>query len=307
MAESITEFAAFPVVRKLMAQCTFPSDGQSLDCAVSGGADSSALLILAAASGCIVTAHHVDHGLRQGSADESNVVADLAIRLGASFCSHTATIEPGANLEARARSARYALLPNPVATGHTLDDRAETILINLMRGAARTGQSPLTDPTRHPIVNLRRADTEAVCRALGVTPVADPSNNDPNFVRNRVRHELVPLLDDISNRDVALLLDRQADILGDEDRFLDGLAEHIDATDAKAVAAAPTVLARRALRRFIMDNWSLGHPPSVESIGRVLSVAQGVATACEIEGGHRVHRTNQKLRLECAVVSVTPE
>jgi len=87
-----------------------------------------------------VTAHHVDHGLRNGSADEATIVEALADRCGAGFVAHTATIEPGANLEARARAARFSLLPAAVATGHTLDDRAETVLINLLRGAAATGR-----------------------------------------------------------------------------------------------------------------------------------------------------------------------
>ena len=110
--------------------------------------------------------------------------------------------------------ARFGCLPDRVATGHTLDDRAETMLINLLRGAARTGLSPLSDPERHPIVALRRSETQALCDSLDVAVVVDPSNDDPAFVRNRVRHEVLPLLNDVSRRDVAVVLDRQADVLG---------------------------------------------------------------------------------------------
>lgn len=292
------------MMQSLLARCTFPAPGTHLHCAVSGGADSSALLLLAAAAGCQMTAHHVDHGLRDGSAAEADIVAALATRVDADFVAHQSTIAPGPNLEARARQARFACLPEQIATGHTLDDRAETICINLMRGAARTGLSPLRDGDRHPIVRLRRADTLALCRAHQVDIVVDPSNNDPAYVRNRVRHELLPLLDDIGRRDVAAVLDRQADLLGAEDTFLDSLAGEIDATDAKVIAAAPIVLARRALRQFIMRGWSRDHPPSVGSVDRALEVARGTATSCEIEGGHRIHRTNQRLRLEHPLDSV---
>lgn len=290
---------------ELLARCTFPPTGTPLACAVSGGADSSALLILAQHAGCQVTAHHVDHGLRAGSANEAKTVAALADRFGARFVGHRAVVAPGSNLEARAREARLGLLPDDVVTGHTLDDRAETVLINLLRGAGRSGLSPFRDRSRCPIVALRRHETEALCDAFDVTPVHDESNDDPAFVRNRVRHELLPLLGDISGRDVAALLDRQADVLGAEDDFLDELAAEIDPTDAKALTVAPAVLARRALRNFITDQWSLDHPPTVGAVDRALDVARGLATSCDLEGGHRVHRTNQKLRLLSTLASVS--
>jgi len=293
------------LARDLLERCTFPGPGHPLDCAVSGGPDSSALLILATRAGCDVTAHHVDHGLRPGSEREADLVAALADRLGARFVSHRARVEPGANLEARARDARWALLPSGCATGHTLDDRAETMLINLMRGAGRLGLSPLRDPCRHPIVGLRRANTHALCSAFDVAVVWDQTNDDPAFVRNRVRNELLPLLNDISNRDLAPVLDRQADLLADEDDYLDDLAAAIDPTDARALRAAPVVLARRALRNFITDAWSLGHPPSVATTERALDVALGHAASCDLEGGHRIHRTAQKLRLLSSLATVT--
>ena len=289
------------LVGDLLGRCVFPPPGERLDCAVSGGADSSALLVLACAAGCKVIAHHVDHGLRADSANEADIVARLAKRFGATFESHRVNVAPGPNLEARARHARFAALPTGVATGHTLDDRAETVLINLLRGAARTGLSPLGDPTRHPIVGLRRAETTLLCAELNIDYVRDPTNESPQFLRNRVRHELLPLMKDLAQRDVAAILDRQADILGAEDRFLDELAAALDPTDAKALASAPLVLARRSVRAFITSAWSRDHPPAVDSIDRVIQVAQGLAKSCEIEGGHRVHRTNQKLRLETSL------
>ena len=78
-------------------------------------------------------------------------------------------------------------------TGHTADDQAETVLLNLLRGAALDGLAGM-DPGRRPLRRLRRAETRALCAELDLTPVADPSNDDPAFRRNRVRHELLPLL-----------------------------------------------------------------------------------------------------------------
>jgi tRNA(Ile)-lysidine synthase len=290
--------SARPLVDELLARCHFPAPGTGLACAVSGGPDSSALAVLATSARCVVTLHHVDHGIRPGSYTEARLVESLAERLGAGFCAHRVVVEPGPNLEARARAARSAVLPASIATGHTLDDRAETVMINLLRGAARTGMSPMRDRARHPIVGLRRCETVRLCRALDLDVVIDPSNDDPSFVRNRVRHELLPLMNDIARRDCAALLDRQADILADEDALLDALAGAIDPTDAKAVTAAQPALARRAIRNFITDSWLREHPPGIDAVERVLAVASGSASSCEIEGGHRVYRTAQKLRLE---------
>jgi tRNA(Ile)-lysidine synthase len=289
---------AVSAVLDLLARCTFPDAGTSLDCAVSGGPDSTALLVLAVAAGCRVTAHHVDHGLRDGSADEAELVRRTAQRFGAEFVGHRVVVAPGSNLEARARAARYGVLPTVIATGHTLDDRAETMLLNLLRGAARTGLSPHRDRARHPILSLRRAETQALCHELGLDTVDDPTNADPAHLRNRVRHEAMPLLDELAGRDLAPILDRQADVFADEDGLLDALAAEIDPTDALAVAAAHPALARRAIRNWITASWNRGHPPGGESVERVLRVAHGSAVATQIEGGQRVHRTGQRLRLE---------
>ena len=103
------------------------------------------------------------------------------------------SVPPGPNLEARARSARFAVLPRGVATGHTMDDQAETILVNLLRGAGSDGLAGMEPGVRHPLLGLRRTETHAVCAAAGLVPVCDASNADPAFVRNRVRAELLPL------------------------------------------------------------------------------------------------------------------
>jgi tRNA(Ile)-lysidine synthase len=267
---------------------------------VSGGADSLALLILAVAAGCVVTAIHVDHGLRPESAAEADVVARAAERLGARFLSRTVSVAAGPNLEARARAARFAALPVGVATGHTMDDQAETILLNLLRGAGSDGLAGMAPGWRHPLLGLRRCETHAVCTTSGLLPVDDASNDDPAFMRNRVRHELLPLCADVAGRDPVPLLARQAGVLRDEAALLDTLAEKgaPDPQDARVVAGLSRPLARRAVRRWLRDTGSGEHPPSLAEVERVLAVADGKAVGTEISGGRRVRRSGGRLNID---------
>ena len=284
---------ASPAMLELLAKCTFPPPGTEVTCAVSGGADSMALMILAVAAGCTVTAVHVDHRLRSGSDLEGDVVAGTAQRFGASFRSETIDVPDGANLEARARDARYAVLPADVMTGHTADDQAETMLLNLMRGASSSGLAAMRPGFRRPILALRRASTEDLCRALDVTVVDDPSNRDPAYLRNRVRHELLPAMNALARRDLVPVLTRQSGLLRDDADLLDELAAAIDTTDAKQLAAAPLPLARRAVRLWLATD----HPPDAATVDRVLQVARGLAGGCDIGAGRRVERSRQRLRL----------
>ena len=275
----------------MLERCTFPAG--DVTCAVSGGADSLALLVLAVRAGCRVTAVHVDHGLRPGSAAEAGVVRAAAERYGAAFRAETVDVGPGPNLEARARAARYAVLPPDVLTGHTADDQAETVLLNLLRGAGLDGLAGMRSGGTHPILALRRAETEALCRDEGLTPLVDPTNADPAHRRNRVRHELIPLLNDIAQRDVVPILARQAALLRDEADALDDSG--LDPTDARALAAAPAVLARRAVRRWLAGGQP--HPPDRATVERVLAVARGEARATDVGGGRRVARSQGRLTL----------
>ncbi len=279
----------------LLERCTFPPPGHPARCAVSGGADSLALLVLAAAAGCSVTAVHVDHGLRPDGAREAEVVAAAARRWGAGFESHRVHVGAGPNLEARARGARWEVLGPGALTGHTADDQVETVLLNLLRGAGLDGLGGMA-PERHPLLGLRRRETRALCRAEGLEPVADPTNDDPAHRRNRVRAELVPLASSIACRDVTPLVARQAAILREEAAYLDGLAAALDPSRAEVLAAAPPVLARRAVRRWLRAGRA--HPPDAAAVARVLDVAAGRARAAEVGGGRRVRRRRGRLVLE---------
>lgn len=293
----VHERERWPTAAALLARCSFPPPGTSVSCAVSGGPDSLALLVLAAEAGCEVTAIHVDHGLRPGSADEAGVVAHACALVGARFDSRRAVVPPGPNLEARARAARYAVLPPGVLTGHTLDDQAETVLLNLLRGTGVDGLSGI-DRACRPLLSLRRHETEALCRTVGLDPVRDPSNDDPSIRRNRVRHEVLPLLDRVAQREVAPLLARLAEHAAEVRVLLDDLAAGIDPTDARQLAAAPPLVAGGALRRWLRVTSPEGHPPDRAAIERVLAVARGDAVATELAGGWLVRRSGQRLVLE---------
>jgi tRNA(Ile)-lysidine synthase len=283
-----------PLVVDLLARSDFPPAGTAVTCALSGGPDSSALVALAAATGLIVNAVHVDHGLRERSSDDADAALSIAASLGISCRVVRVELSDGPNLEARARSARRAAIGPAALTGHTADDQAETVLLALFRGSGATGLAGIRHGPTKPIIRLRRTDTHGLCKQLGLPIVHDESNDNPRFRRNRVRHELVPLADEIFDRDVSVLIERAANLLRDDDVLLEELADTIDPTDAVAIAAAPLPLARRALRRWLTDD---GYPPSAAALERVLSVARGEATACDLAGGRRVHRSTQRLWL----------
>jgi tRNA(Ile)-lysidine synthase len=279
------------LIADLVARCTFPPGHGPLVAAVSGGADSLALLVLAVATGRPVTAVHVDHRLRPDSALDGELVRRVAERLGAGCEIVAVDVAPGPNLEARARAARLRALPATAMTGHTADDQAETVLLNLLRGSGLDGLAGMRPGPTHPLLALRRAETAAVCAASGLVPVQDPTNDDVRHLRNRVRHDLLPALAAAAGRDLVPVLARQAHLLRDEAALLDELAATIDASDARALAAAPPALGRRAVRRWLADPY----PPDGAAVERVLAVARGEAIACEIDGGRRVERHAQRL------------
>jgi tRNA(Ile)-lysidine synthase len=271
--------------------------------------------VLASHTARQLVAIHVDHGLRPGSSDEASVVRAAARRYGAKFETRSVAVEAGPDLEARARRARYGVLPPGVLTGHTMDDQAETVLLAVLRGAgldglvgmgadepARSEPSTVLGPRPcRPLLGLRRWETAALCAAEGLAPVADPSNHDPRYRRNRVRAEVLPLLSDVASRDLVPVLARQATLLAGDAGLLESLSAGIDATDARQLAHAPIPLARRAVRRWLRAEGTGAnaerHPPSAGEVARVLAVAGGAAEACQLAGGRRVERHGGRLHV----------
>lgn len=292
-----SDLKASRLVGDLLKRCAFSPAARRVDLAVSGGADSSALLVLAVAAGLEAHAFHVDHGLRAGSDLEARRVGELAGRLGARFTSLTAAVTDGPDLEARAREVRHGALPEGVLFGHTMDDLAETVLLRIMRGTGPGGLASMRYD-RHPILGLRRSETVALCRELSIAVVDDPSNLDPRFRRNRVRHEVLPLLGDVADRDVTPLIARLAHQSAEQADLIDELARDLDASDARALAATHRVLAAVAIRHWWSDSTGDPYPPDSAAIERILGVAHGSAVSCQVHSGWVIRRTGQRLRIE---------
>jgi tRNA(Ile)-lysidine synthase len=281
------------LIAPLLARCNFPAQGTPVSLAVSGGPDSMALLLLAHAAGLDITAIHIDHQLRPDSARDADIIRAVTQPLGIPLVIHTVNVGDGPNLEARARTARYSMFPVEIMTGHTEDDQAETVLINLLRGAGAHGLSAMRPGHMRPLLRIRREETRSLCASLAIATVDDLTNTDPRFLRNRVRHELLPLMSDLSQRDPVPLLTRTADVLRADNDFLDELARELDPTDAKALAAAPTPLAHRALRQWLSDPY----PPDLATLERILAVARGDVLACDIGENRQIRRSKQRLTL----------
>ena len=199
--------------------------GETVLVAVSGGADSVALLhlLLALSAELSLSLHvlHVDHGLRPDSARDADFVRGLAARLGVPADVARVTVPAGGSLEAGARAERYAALEaharrlgaQRIAVGHTSDDQAETVLMRILAGAGvrgLVGIPAVRGRIVRPLIETRRADLVAALEAAGLSWIEDPSNRDPRFLRNRIRHELLPLLHASYGTDVVATLDRLA-------------------------------------------------------------------------------------------------
>lgn len=249
--------------------------------------------------------HHVDHHARSTSGYDANYVRVFCGQLGVACVVHDVIVEPGANFEARARSERRRVLPAGSLTGHTMDDLAETVLLNMLRGAGLDGLSPMvSDPTK-PLQAVRRHDLHAFVEESNVTALHDETNDDLIFRRNRVRHQLIPLMCDVAERDVVPLLARQADVIYEERAWLDSLsAEDIELAigevDCRVLRAWPRARLRRWLRAklVMVDATNDAHPPSAAEVERAIEVVAGDVVATQLSGARRLHRTGQRLNLE---------
>jgi tRNA(Ile)-lysidine synthase len=177
--------------------------GAHLALAVSGGADSLALLALGAeAFGARAHVLSADHGLRAGAAAECAEVARLAAELGLGHATLRLELAAGGDVQSRARNARYAAMAawcagqgiGVLLTAHHADDQAETLLMRLARGSGLAGLSGVRARVEldglavlRPLLGARKAELEAIVAARGWVPARDPSNSDPRFDRSRAR------------------------------------------------------------------------------------------------------------------------
>jgi tRNA(Ile)-lysidine synthase len=282
--------------------------------AVSGGADSMALMHGAArlvetdVRRWGLTVAHLDHALRPDSAEDARFVADAAEDLGLRFEGMRTDVvalarEEGCSVEEAAREARYRFLEEVapdgalIATAHTADDAVETVLINLLRGSGLAGARGI--PARRgrvvrPLIAERRGTLRELLDAAGVGYRLDPSNEDPAFLRNRVRHEVLPLLEEI-RPGAAERIGQFSRLAADDEALLEDLAaaelarrvsdDGIDWRDPPLPA-----LGRRVLRLAIGDP-----APSAERLEALLEAAAGPRGGVTIElGGGRAASVSQR-------------
>lgn len=242
--------------------------------ALSGGPDSLALTAVAAQLRP-TTALIVDHGLQPGSGEVAETARAQAMSLGCVdaqvFRVHVGGLSGRRDgPEAAARIARYAALEagrdGPVLLAHTLDDQAETVLLGLGRGSGSrsiAGMRPHNSPWCRPLLGVRRSLTHAACRELGLTAWQDPHNADRRFTRTRLRHEVLPLLEDVLGGGVAEALARTATALREDNELLDAMAtQALDevgpSPDARVLAALPAPVRRRVIRGWLLAGGATG-------------------------------------------------
>ena len=256
------------MLNKLMAfirQYELVSPGDRVVCAVSGGADSVALLfglyLLKDKLGIALEAAHFNHHLRgeESNRDEDFVRAlcdryDIPLHLGEG--SVTAG-EKG--LEAAARDARYAFLRSingKIATAHTADDNAETVLMHLVRGTGLKGLGgimPVNGNVIRPMLNVTRSDVESFLQEWCLDHIEDSSNESDAFLRNRIRHHVMPLLKQ-ENPKLAENLSKMALRLREDEILLSAQANFETLPRVESLKTMPPALRCRTLERFLKES-----------------------------------------------------
>ena len=272
--------------------------------ALGGGADSAVAAWLAARRGD-VRGVFVRHGLDSSPILEQ-AARDITTHLGISVIIVDAPVDPGPSLESRARDARWAALgaesqpDETIVTGHTQDDQAETVLMNLLRGSGSAGVAGMLRSrpgVARPLLGYSRAGVRAVAEDVGLPFVGDPSNADLSLLRNRVRLELIPDLEENYRPGLRSTLARSGSIAAADDAAFEHLAEAIPILqdgDVVLIPSAPLVTAvrpvatraiRRALRR-LLDPYA-GSEADIEA---VLAVADDRSAAVTVSGSLAVAR-----------------
>jgi tRNA(Ile)-lysidine synthase len=310
-----------------------PSGGQAFQpstpllAAVSGGADSLALLHVLHGLGYPLVCATFNHRLRPEAADEVAYVRQVAESLGIPFVTDSADVAAyaeaeGLSTEEAARTLRYRFLfraareagAQAVATGHTADDQAETVLMHFLRGAGLSGLKgmsarvvlPVFDneiPLIRPLLNWQRADTEAYCRENGLSPLHDPTNADTTYLRNRLRHELLPTLESYNPRIRETLVRTALALQGDEAL----LAEVVDAAWQESVLEqGPGFVAfdqsalessSPALRRNLFKRAAFLLRPSLRDMDFAALERAAALQPVDLAGGLRLFADGKKIYL----------
>lgn len=277
--------------------------------ALSGGADSAALAFLVRETGRKLSVVHIDHQL-PASPRMSEAAHEVASVLGVDIETRRVTLGKGPSPEEKAREARYQALSDLAArvlTGHTRDDSVETVLINLIRG---TGPSGLTGIPRfrppnvfRPILDVTRSETREITTLARLPFFDDPMNLDMSLTRNRVRHEILPLMREL-NPQIETALARTTATLARDIDYLNRLSpEYPRGVPVSVVMTLPRPLADRVLHRTLEDS---GIGPTADRIERMWSVASGDSERQDLADGHIAVRRGALLVIERATNFADP-
>jgi tRNA(Ile)-lysidine synthase len=292
-------------VRRTIQRYDLARPGTRVVVALSGGSDSVALahllrLMHDAGELSVVGVAHFNHELRPAADDEERFCWDMAGSFGWPFLADRENVSgrarrEGRSLEDAARTARHEFLERArrsfaadvVALGHTRDDQAETFLLRLVRGAGARGLAAM-HPKRgriiRPLLDCRRTDLREYLRSRGIAFVHDASNDDVSIPRNRVRAELVPLLERRFNPSVVAVLAHEAEIAREEWHWMEASVDEVMPRvcrtdgeslrlDAEALASLPLALARTVMRRAMISQAG-GRPVGFPHVEEALRVAQ---------------------------------
>lgn len=282
--------------------------GDTVVCAVSGGADSMALLwglyLLREDLGLTVCAAHFNHRLRGAESDaDEQFVREFCDRFGIALHIGSADVKPGKKgLEAAAREARYAFLntlPGKIATAHTADDNAETVLMHLVRGTGLKGLGGIAEVNGkliRPMLHITRRQVEDFLQEYHISHIEDSSNAGDDFLRNRIRHHVMPLLQ-AENPRLAENVSAMAQRLRLDEQALAQMAEYDELPDVEQLKQLPPAVRSRMLECFLKRNGV--REPEAQHIALAESlVFSGKPSAmAEFPGGVRLSRNYGRLEV----------
>lgn len=279
--------------------------GERVFCAVSGGADSVALLfgmyLLREKFQLDLSAAHFNHHLRGEESDrDAKFVQEFCRGYAIPLVLGNAQVRPGKKgLEAAAREARYAFLrslPGKVATAHTADDNAETVLMHLIRGTGLKGLggiAPVNGSVIRPMLNITRQEVEAFLQEYHLPHREDSSNASDDFLRNRLRHHVMPLLQ-MENPGVSLAISAAALRLRQDEEYLQSQLEP-ELPHVSVLAQMPPALQSRYLEHFLKQN-GVPEPEQVHiSAARELLYSDKPSARMNFPGGVVVARDYDRL------------
>ena len=301
---------------RLIRRYDMVAPGDRVVCAVSGGADSMALLwamyLLRKKLDIRLSAAHFNHGLRGEESDRDEAfVRDFCQGYGIEFIRGGARVTAGKKgLEAAARDARYAFLqslPGKIATAHTADDNAETVLMHMVRGTGLKGLggiTPVRDKLIRPMLTVTRQEVLEFLAEYRVSYVNDSSNETDEFLRNRLRHHVMPLLKQENPRLAESLTDMAQELRQDEEA-LAGLAGD-KLPPVSVLKTMPPAVQSRALRTFLQEN-GLREPQRAHvELARSLVMSENPSAMARFPGGMTLRRCYDTLTAERPAEAWTP-